>query len=183
MLNVILLGFGLFQIAYASRLNLYHRTLVPSNPSLSSKYSYKGYVDLETLPVSSLQALYTPSNDLNKEFTSLLGTVETDSSALYQVALELPDVAVELWPMSSVKACHLYHAKSERIWLHTSSASSHDPHSITYWILETPDDGLCRTVPSSSSSGLDGHKLPNRVLDMPSWNTTVLVKSPSSPLL
>ncbi|KAG8809590.1 hypothetical protein FRC17_003373 [Serendipita sp. 399] len=34
-----------------------------------------------------------------------------------------------------------------------------------------------------TTAGVHGHTHPDRVLDMANWNTTILVKSPSAPLL
>jgi len=90
-------------------------------------------------------------------------------SAVYQVALELPNVNQDSWPFASVRACHSRLANGERFWLHVSQTTG-TPYSLSYWLTGVPNNAACSIAQA----------MPRRI-DMANWNTTVIVKSPASP--
>lgn len=162
MLKYLVLITAIFHSAWGAQYNLHHRVFVPGKPSDSSKYALKGTVDIDTTTGSSFAASFTPVptkyDQLLRDFQKSID----EPHALYQVALELPDYDENMWPMTSIKACHLPKASGERIWVHVSHAGI--AHALSYWLMDTPDDGTC--PPSLSPVGARGE-----------WNSTVIVKS------
>ncbi|PVG03500.1 hypothetical protein CPB86DRAFT_662232, partial [Serendipita vermifera] len=162
MFELILVTLTLLQSACALQVNLHHRLFVPKAPS-QAPFTYKGSIEID-----SIAALYIPAHSGSLDLKSIVSDAAQNNKALYQVALELPEQDSDSWPFTSVKACHLAQASEERIWVHVSSHGV--PHSISYWVAPTPDNGACPVTASVDST-------------LQNWNTTVAIKTPTAPLL
>ncbi|KIM29416.1 hypothetical protein M408DRAFT_328689 [Serendipita vermifera MAFF 305830] len=162
MLDTLLITFILLHSVYARTVNLHHRLLVPDSSAPTPAFVLKGSADLEL-------GSYLPSETAARDLTTYSSQ---SSSAFYQVALELSNAPQDLWPFSSVDACHLSSATGERITLHTLPSTDPQPYSIDYWLINERSDGSCPKSAGSTKQTTFG---------TPNWNTTIVTKLPTSP--
>jgi len=116
--------------------------------------------------LSSRFAKYAAVPNLNEDLALYRSQAASQPLALYQVALELPGVPPNLWPFSSVKACHLTDKTADSIRIHVADDAEHTQYAISYWINDIPAEGACPIKAQLESSP--------RIT-----NTTVSVHSPT----
>ncbi|KAF8556990.1 hypothetical protein OG21DRAFT_428207 [Imleria badia] len=123
-----------------SEIRVQHRVVHPNLPM--TPWSELGTVALPSLhsisPLGSPATLVSSDTLLDDLVQSVDPTVE---GAMYQVALERPGVADDVWPTSVVKACHLPGSTSAHITIHFSPTGL--PFAVDHFVSPVPHDGSC----------------------------------------
>jgi hypothetical protein len=165
-----------------SEIRVQHRVVHPNLPM--TPWSELGTVALPSLhsisPLGSPATLVSSDTLLDDLVQSVDPTVE---GAMYQVALERPGVADDVWPTSVVKAvsrvdilrpltsscnvrqCHLPGSTSAHITIHFSPTGL--PFAVDHFVSPVPHDGSCPAHDTRKS--------------YPALNATVTLMSPRQP--
>jgi len=163
----------LFLISFADALSepgpirVQHRVVHPNLPI--TPWSELGTValpSLHSISPSGSPATLIPSDTLLDDLVQFTESVDpTVGGAMYQVALERPGVADDVWPTSVVKACHLPGSTSAYLTIHFSPSGL--PFAVDHFVSPVLHDGSCPPPDTRKS--------------YPALNTTITLMSPRQP--
>ncbi|KAF8745971.1 hypothetical protein AX14_004265 [Amanita brunnescens Koide BX004] len=125
----------LLLLPLAHAISIHHRLFHPKASSF--EYAPRAQLPLDSAPPFSPSL----SDDISQQIRSLQDLSLDLDNALYQVALQRDgDQSDSQWDISSVKLCHLLHATSDTIVLHTKGD---DVHAIDYFVSPVLHNGAC----------------------------------------
>ncbi|KAF6750753.1 hypothetical protein DFP72DRAFT_909923 [Ephemerocybe angulata] len=155
---------------HAAQFTLHHRVVHPSLQDAP-------FLERGTLELSGSSAHIASASTAAQNlvlFEQQLHSAKDKSGALYQIALQQPGTAASQgeWSISSVKVCHLGAATSQTLFVYLSEDGS--PYSINNFVSPIPHNGACPS-PSPDSPLRD---FAGRITSL---NTTILLRTPSSP--